>query len=293
MKVLIENSSHGDFLAEHGLSVYIEYNSRKYLLDTGSSDAFLENADKMGVRLEDIDAAFLSHGHYDHSGGFSAFFRRNNKALVYMKRQAKEKCYSMHGDELRYIGIPEDLTESYPDRFVLVDGDREIEKGVWLISHHRGDLVRRGEKAHMYRMSGGVRKTDDFAHEQSLVFVKDDGLVLLNSCSHAGIEDIVEEVNEVFSRQNTGTVHTVLGGFHLMGHSGLDSMSVKEEDVIRIGERLMELGVRNIYTGHCTGEPAYRILKEVCKDRMHALTTGLEIYLEEGAGTDEKGDLPK
>ncbi|MFR0962653.1 MAG: hypothetical protein ACLSGB_12910 [Dorea sp.] len=38
--VLIENTSICSLCAEHGLSVYIEYNGMKYLLDTGASDTF-------------------------------------------------------------------------------------------------------------------------------------------------------------------------------------------------------------------------------------------------------------
>ena len=34
--VLIENTSKCSLCAEHGLSVYIEYNGMKYLLDTGA-----------------------------------------------------------------------------------------------------------------------------------------------------------------------------------------------------------------------------------------------------------------
>ncbi len=32
------------------------------------------------MSLADIDTAFLSHAHYDHSGGFEAFFKENDKA---------------------------------------------------------------------------------------------------------------------------------------------------------------------------------------------------------------------
>lgn len=68
--VLIENTSKCSLCAEHGLSVYIEYNGMKYLLDTGASDTFSANAHQLGINLADIDIAFLSHAHYDHAGGF-------------------------------------------------------------------------------------------------------------------------------------------------------------------------------------------------------------------------------
>lgn len=63
--VLIENTSNCSLCAEHGLSVYIEYNGMNYLLDTGASDTFSKNAQELGISLADIDIAFLSHAHYD------------------------------------------------------------------------------------------------------------------------------------------------------------------------------------------------------------------------------------
>ena len=38
-------------------------------MDTGQSGAFFDNAEKMGVSLDKLDALLLSHAHYDHVGG--------------------------------------------------------------------------------------------------------------------------------------------------------------------------------------------------------------------------------
>lgn len=83
MVVLVENSSRCRLCAEHGLSVYIEYEGKTYLLDTGATALFAENAKELGVDLSKVDTAFLSHAHYDHSGGFEEFFKKNDKAAVY------------------------------------------------------------------------------------------------------------------------------------------------------------------------------------------------------------------
>ena len=42
MVVLVENSSRCRLCAEHGLSVYIEYEGKTYLLDTGATTLFAE-----------------------------------------------------------------------------------------------------------------------------------------------------------------------------------------------------------------------------------------------------------
>ena len=67
MVVLVENSSRCRLCAEHGLSVYIEYEGKTYLLDTGATALFAENAKELGIDLSKVDTAFLSHAHYDHS----------------------------------------------------------------------------------------------------------------------------------------------------------------------------------------------------------------------------------
>lgn len=276
--VLIENQPSGNLCAEHGLSLAIEYRKKHYLLDTGASDGFIKNAKKLGISLSEIDSAFLSHGHYDHSGGYEAFFAQNQKAKVYAKEEIQEACYSGSDSSRNYIGIPEELLEHYRDRFILIKEDCEIEPGIWLISHKSKDGSKRGIRAHMYRKKNERFFPDDFAHEQSLVFETAKGLVLLNSCSHGGIESIVTEVNQALSPKK---VFAVLGGFHLKGASGLDSLGVPKEEVEQMGPSLLSMGVEEIYTGHCTGFAAYEILKTSCGSHLHDLKTGTVITFAE------------
>ena len=60
-------------LAEHGLCFYIETDNHRVLMDTGQTDLFRQNAEKLGVDLTAVDTVVLSHGHYDHGGGIPAF----------------------------------------------------------------------------------------------------------------------------------------------------------------------------------------------------------------------------
>ncbi|EJP6472297.1 MBL fold metallo-hydrolase [Clostridium sp. L74] len=273
---LIENKSNSELIGEHGLAIYIKYNGKRYLLDTGASDSFINNAFKLGIDLSMVDAAILSHGHYDHSGGYNGFFHINKKANVYIREEAKELCYGKIGPFKRYIGIPKGILNRYEDRFIYVDKDYKIDEGVWLISHKADNLETKGKKAHMYRMTENGLKPDNFYHEQSLVFDTDDGLVILNSCSHAGIDTIVEEVKDIFKGKK---VLAVIGGFHLMGITGTRSMRIKAEEVEALGNRLVQLGVEHIYTCHCTGEPAYKILKKTLGNRVEYFSTGTVVEL--------------
>lgn len=257
--------------AEHGLAVYIEYGGKRYLLDTGSSSLFSQNADVLGIDLSEIDVGVLSHAHYDHSGGYDEFFKRNEKAKVYIRKEASEKCYVKAGPVKRYIGIPDGVLDRYTDRFICVEEDCRIGKGVWLIAHKDRDLRMRAKKAHMYRQTPTGWLTDDFKHEQSLVFETGGGLVVLNSCCHGGVDTIIEEVKEAFPDRK---VKAMIGGFHLMGLTGTGSMSGKPEEIRELAGKLKELDVEKIYTGHCTGEPAYQLLKEELGNQLQYFGTG-------------------
>ncbi len=68
--VLSENTAGAGFLAEHGLSYLIEHNGNCLLFDTGASDVFLKNADKLNLDVPSaVDTVVLSHGHWDHGNG--------------------------------------------------------------------------------------------------------------------------------------------------------------------------------------------------------------------------------
>jgi len=71
LTVLVDNNTIIDryFLGEPGLCYLIEDAGKKILFDTGYSDVFIRNAHKMKIKLTDIDAVVLSHGHSDHTGG--------------------------------------------------------------------------------------------------------------------------------------------------------------------------------------------------------------------------------
>lgn len=74
--VLADNIGEGPLAGEWGLSIYIEYENKKILLDTGASALFTENAKAMDIPLENIDFGILSHAHYDHANGMEYFFKR-------------------------------------------------------------------------------------------------------------------------------------------------------------------------------------------------------------------------
>lgn len=242
--VLMENSAQEGLICEHGLSFYLEYRGGRYLLDAGECGAVLYNAGKLGVDLSQVDKAILSHGHYDHADGFSAFFRVNSAAPVYARpRITDPEIWA----EKEYIGINMGMFCRHEKRFDLAEGPRDLADGLHLIP-------------------------DRVKHEQSLVAETAEGLVVFNSCCHAGVVDILAQLKERFSGQ---PIRAVLGGFHLMGKGGTSTLGPAPEKVRAMAAALRDdLKVKDIYTGHCTGTPAYALLQEELGDRLHHLTAG-------------------
>ena len=273
---LIENHTDNQLKCEHGLSFYIEYNKKAYLLDAGQSALFSENAKALGISLQRVDKAFLSHGHYDHAGGFAAFVRENSGAAIYMQKACAQDCFCQKADGLKNIGIAQEVRPVLDGRVIYVEDNQQVEEGVYLVRHHGENLSERGRQMQMFRETAGEMKYDDFSHEQSLVFDTKNGLVVFNSCCHGGVDAILEEISETFGGRK---ILAMFGGFHLMGTEGPDSMRESREQVTLLAQKLACLNVDAWYTGHCTGTKAFPILKEVLGDKLHLLVTGTEIEI--------------
>lgn len=263
---------------EWGLSALIEFNGKNILLDTGASAKFAKNATALGVNLSKVDAGVLSHAHYDHANGMRAFFEANDHAPFYLRKAALENCYHTHKifgifTYQEYIGIRRGTLKRFADRIRFADSDTEILPGVFIVGHKDCVLDAAGRaaiglRAHFAVKENGKYRTDSFDHEQSLVFDTPKGLFVMNSCSHGGADNIVKEIEATFPDKK---IYAILGGFHLF--------RTQDSQVRAFAERLRELDVQKIYTGHCTGDRAYEILHEVLGDRAEQLRTGMAIEI--------------
>lgn len=267
-RVLIDNISKSDLDAEWGLSLYIEYENYKILLDAGASDAFIENAKRMGVKLVDVDFCVLSHAHYDHADGLSAFFAENANAKCYVRGRLRENCYGKKDGRLRYIGVQKGLSKRYTDRFVSVKGDYRIADGVYLIPHSSDALGKIGKRSELYVKRGLRMVADDFRHEHSLVLDSKNGLIIFNSCSHAGADNIIREIERSFPNRR---ILALIGGLHLY--------KLSDDEVRAFAQRVRETGIAALYTGHCTGERAFGLLREELGDAARQFYSGMEINI--------------
>lgn len=267
--VLIDNIGDDTLIGEWGLSFYIEYGERKILLDAGGiSGVFAENAEKLGIPLGQVDCAVLSHAHYDHADGMSMFFKKNDRAKLYLRESCEENCYKRPDGKIKYIGIHRGFLDLYANRLVRVSGRFHLGDGIWLLPHTASAncLIKAGQQESMYLKVEDKWVTDCFDHEQSLIFELREGLVIFSSCSHAGADLIISEVMEAFPEKK---ILAILGGFHLYNKTA--------EYVRNLADRLRRLGDISIYTGHCTGEEGFEILRKELGDQVHQLRCGMEI----------------
>ena len=97
--VLVDNRTNNPALeTEHGLSILLETEQHRILLDTGASNLFIRNAERLGIDLSTVDYVFISHGHSDHAGGLRYFMEVNRTAKVIVSPEAVSgKYFSKRG----------------------------------------------------------------------------------------------------------------------------------------------------------------------------------------------------
>ena len=277
IQVLIENTTNSDLTAEHGLSIFIEYNDRKILLDAGTTSAFMDNAHKMNVDISSADFCVLSHGHYDHSGGFAGYLEENRDKNIYAMNTATAEYYSGSGGHIHEIGIPKNVYPAYSDNFIFIDKPTELAEGIYLIPHNTDGLEKIGERAKLYKKVNDSYMPDDFSHEMSLVFDTDNGLVIFNSCSHSGIVNIIEEVKAYF---NDRDVYAFFGGLHMKGKKNdVEICTFSDTEIEHMTAYLKKNGIKKLYTGHCTGRVGFEMIKKYMGENVEYLMTGREIEI--------------
>ena len=263
---LFENTSCSeDLVFGHGLSIYIETENHKILFDMGPDDGFLRNARQLGVDLEAVDTAVLSHGHFDHGGGLEAFYRQNPRAKIYIHRAAFGDYYSNHPEQgLEYIGIDQSL-DLY--RFTLTDDETNIDDELMLFGDVPDPTGALAASANLCQKTWDGVHQDQFYHEQNLLIREGDKAVLVAGCAHRGIVNIINKAEKILGRRPDA----VISGFHLFrltaGDPQGDALILSTAEALTPGNTVY-------YTGHCTGEYAFTRLKEILGERLQRISGG-------------------
>lgn len=273
MKVLclVDNSVQplSGFWGEHGLSFWIESDSRNILFDTGSSGTvLLHNLEIAGLSLEGLDALALSHSHPDHTGGLAAVLEQRRGIPAYAHPDLFRPRYVKKNDEMvpKCLPMSSQVVEQKADLH-LSQAPQEIVDGVWTT----GEIVNRvepeGRSPHHYVRSENGWAADPYRDDQSLVLETAKGLLLLCGCCHAGLLNTLEQVRSSFGSYPVA----VAGGTHLIGAC--------QAQLDRTIERLREMGSPDLHLNHCTGQRAFAVLSWAFGERVEHCPAGTVLEL--------------
>jgi 7,8-dihydropterin-6-yl-methyl-4-(beta-D-ribofuranosyl)aminobenzene 5'-phosphate synthase len=143
-----------------GFAALIEYQGKTILFDTGGkADVLLSNMKAMKVSPEAVTDVFISHSHWDHTGGLFGFLSKNHKVKVY---------------------VPASFSGAYRDE-IKASGAECV--GIKDFARIAKDIYSSGELGKEIK-------------EQSLIIDTPKGLIVMTGCAHPGILKIVKEAKK-------------------------------------------------------------------------------------------------
>ncbi|MDD5115970.1 MAG: MBL fold metallo-hydrolase [Candidatus Omnitrophica bacterium] len=176
--VFDKTASSNDFKIGWGFSVLVD---GRVLFDTGEKGEWLlHNLRFLGADIGNIEAAVISHDHWDHWGGFWDLLRQKRGIRAYI-------CPGF-SREFRDRADREGLD------CMEVRGTTEIAPGIFSTGQIPGSY--RGK----------------YMAEQALMLRTPKGVSVITGCAHPGIVKIVEKVKCEFPEER---IYLVAGGFHL------------------------------------------------------------------------------
>ena len=261
--------------AQHGLCIYAETTVKDkiftFLIDTGPSlDALRRNSEALKADLSKIKGVFLTHGHYDHTGGLIEVLKHIDKNVPIVAHPLIFEPKFSFKPVLTYIGVPFTMMEVKNRGASLLLSRSPVQLMEDVSTTGEIERVTSYEKIEgLWTVSRERFIPDILLDDQSLIFkIEGKGLVIISGCAHSGIVNTV-----IYSRKlmKVEKIHAIIGGFHL-----------KNADEERIQRTINDLAAFNpevICPCHCTGNKAIAMFKDAFGTDCLAVKTGDTIEL--------------
>jgi len=243
---------------EHGFSAFVETDRGDYLFDTGSGHSVVANSLVLKKDLRTIRRIFLSHGHYDHTGGLPEVLKlRGNVEVHAHPHLFLDRIAVLKEDDKeikRFVGIPykKAYLEFLGANFVLSKDFFEVEKGIFLTGEVPRKTPFEKPDPRLFSEMDGKITQDIFLDDQSLILDTKKGLVVILGCAHSGMINILDHVIDKTGKEK---FYAIMGGTHL------DFLTPEQlEESIK---SLKKMEIERIGISHCTGmRAAFRLHQE-------------------------------
>jgi 7,8-dihydropterin-6-yl-methyl-4-(beta-D-ribofuranosyl)aminobenzene 5'-phosphate synthase len=245
-------------LGEHGFSAFVETDQGNYLFDTGGGRSIVANSLTLNKDLRTVQKIFLSHGHYDHTGGLPEVLKLKGNVDVHAHPHVfldRMSVLKENGKETkRFIGIPykKRYLESLGANFIFNSEFVEVEKGMFLTGEVPRKTSFEKPDPRLFSEINGKTQPDVFLDDQSLIIESEKGVILVLGCAHSGMINII---HHVINKTGKKKFYAILGGTHL------DFLTPEQlEESINV---LNQLEIERIGVSHCTGmKAACRLYQE-------------------------------
>ena len=259
-------------LAEWGLSILIEADGLRVLLDTGLSFSAAYNAVTLGTDLSQLDRIVFSHGHEDHTGGLLHVLKllKGKVDVIAHPDIWAPKYARLPGRAEHYTGVPftREAAETLGATFNLTKGPVWISENI--VTSGEIPMTTNYEQIDpiLYVKDNGGLKPDPLWDDQALFIKSDEGLIIMLGCAHRGIINTIR-----YARKLTGVepVCAVIGGTHLISASA-ERMNSTMAD-------LASFGIKRLGVSHCTGLPASTKLAQAFGEAFFFNNAGTRIEL--------------
>ncbi|MBE9480644.1 MAG: MBL fold metallo-hydrolase [Bacteroidetes bacterium] len=275
LTVLVDNNTLIDryFYGEPGASYFIEDEGKKILFDVGYSDVFIKNAQKLNIDLLNLDFVVLSHGHLDHTWGLDPLIRLYTEAIIENLNHKNPiiiahplTFYSKKNNGLNEIGSI--ISEVKLSKHFNIKLSKEP---VWLTKKlvFLGEIERKNDfeaKIPIGKIVINNSENDDYLLDDSaLVYKSSTGLIIITSCSHSGICNIIEYAKKICEENR---ITDIIGGFHLLEPS--------KEQLQGTLEYMKKLKPYEVHACHCTDLNSKIALSKV----INLIEVGVGLKLE-------------